>query len=78
MPGIQKGSEESLTVISETLFCKGRNSMYAYSGGIPELLIENFGTQRFFDAVGGTGGERHCISMRTEKGNWGLYVFDTL
>ena len=48
------------------------------SGGTPELLTENFGTRRFFDAVGGTDGERYYISMRTEKGDWELYVFDTL
>ena len=52
--------------------------MYAYSGGTPELLTENFGTRRFFDAVGGTDGERYYISMRAEKGDWELYVFDTL
>ena len=78
VPGIQKGSEKSLAVINETLFYKGRNGVYAYSGGAPELLTENFGTRRFFDAVGGTDGERYYISMRTEKGDWELYVFDTL
>ena len=43
VPGIQKGSEKSLAVINETLFYKGRNGVYAYSGGTPELLTENFG-----------------------------------
>ena len=38
VPGIQKGSEKSLAVINETLFYKGRNGVYAYSGGTPELL----------------------------------------
>ena len=33
VPGIQKGSEKSLAVINETLFYKGRNGVYAYSGG---------------------------------------------
>ncbi len=28
--------------------------------------------------MGGTDGERYYISMRTEKGDWELYVFDTL
>lgn len=55
-----------------------RVSFTPYSGGTPELLTENFGTRRFFDAVGGTDGERYYISMRTEKGDWELYVFDTL
>ena len=54
VPGIQKGSEKSLAVINETLFYKGRNGVYAYSGGTPELLTENFGTRRFFDAAART------------------------
>lgn len=77
VPGIQKGSEKSLAVINETLFFKGRGGVYAYSGGVPELLTENFGTRRFYDAVGGTDGERYYISMRNEKDGWELYVFDT-
>lgn len=78
VPGIQKGSEKSLTIINETLFYKGRNGVYAYSGGTPELISENFGTRRFHDAVAGTDGERYYISMQTERGVWELYVFDTL
>jgi hypothetical protein len=78
VPGIQEGSEKSLAVINETLFYKGRNGVYAYSGGTPELISENFGTKRFFDAVAGTDGERYYISMRDEVGEWELYVFDTL
>lgn len=77
VPGIQKGSEKSLAVLNETLFFKGRGGVYAYSGGVPELLTENFGTRRFYDAVGGTDGERYYISMRDENGDWELYVFDT-
>ena len=38
VPGIQKGSEKSLAVINETLFYKGRNGVYAYSGGTPEFI----------------------------------------
>ena len=66
-----------MAIINETLFYKGRNGVYAYTGGTPELISENFGTRRFFDAVAGTDGERYYISMRTEAGDWELYVFDT-
>lgn len=78
VPGIQEGSEKSLCTINETLFYKGRGGVYAYTGGTPELISENFGTRRFYDAVGGTDGERYYISMRDEAGVWELYVFDTL
>lgn len=78
VPGVQEGSEKSLCIINETLFYKGRGGVYAYTGGTPELISENFGTRRFDDAVAGTDGERYYISMRDSKGNWNLYVFDTM
>lgn len=78
VPGIQKGSEKSLTVINETLFYKGRNGVYAYSGGTPELISENFGTRRFENGIGGTDGERYYLSMQREDKSWELYVFDTI
>ena len=78
VPGLQAGSEKSLVVINETLFYKGRSGVYAYTGGTPELISENFGTRRFFNAVAGTDGERYYISIQTERDDWELYVFDTL
>lgn len=78
VPGLQAGSEKSLAIINETLFYKGRNGVYAYTGGTPELLTECFGTRRFSDAVAGSDGERYYISMQTESGEWELYVFDVL
>lgn len=78
VPGIQKGSEKSLSIINETLFYKGRSGVYAYSGGTPELISENFGTRRFYGAVAGNDGQKYYISMKDETGNWHLYVFDTL
>lgn len=78
VPGIQKGSEKSLVVINETLFYKGRNGVYAYSGGTPELISDNFGTRRFDNGIGGTDGERYYLSMQREDKDWELYVFDTI
>lgn len=78
VPGIQKGSEKSLTVINETLFYKGRNGVYAYSGGTPELISASFGTRRFQHGIGGTDGERYYLSMQAEDESWEMYAFDTL
>ena len=78
VPGVQAGSEKSLVVINETLFYKGRNGVYAYTGGTPELISENFGTRRFSNAAAGSDGERYYISMQGEGDAWELYVFDAL
>ena len=78
VPGVQKGSEKSLCVINETLFYKGREGVYAYTGGVPELISECFGIRQFQDAVAGSDGSRYYISMREVKRGWSLYVFDPL
>lgn len=76
--GLQAGSEKSMVIINETLFYKGRNGVYAYTGSTPELLTERFGSRRFTNGVAGSDGQRYYISMQTERGSWELYVFDTL
>lgn len=78
VPGVQAGSEKSLCVINEALLYKGRNGVYAYTGGTPELISESFGMRRFSDAVAGSDGQRYYISMKDEDGEWSLYVYDTL
>lgn len=75
--GVQSGCERSLRVINETLFYKGVNGVYAYAGGVPELISAKFGTARFAEACAESDGERYYISMR--RGNdWGLYVYDVM
>lgn len=75
--GVQAGSERSMCIINETLIYKGVNGVYAYTGGVPELISENFGTTRFSDACATSDGERYYISMRSGA-EWGVYVYDVL
>lgn len=75
--GVQAGSERSMCVINETLFYKGVGGVYAYTGGVPEPVSENFGTRRFSDACAATDGSRYYISMRGEDG-WHLLTYDVL
>lgn len=75
--GVQKGSGKSLTVIDETLYYKGRDGVYAYRGGAPQLVSSVFGNHRYGSAVSGNDGQRLYISMK-EDDTWGLYVYDTM
>lgn len=77
--GLQEGSHKSMAIINETLFYKGKNGVYAYTGGAPQLITQNFGTRRFENAVAGTDMERYYISMKeVETGQWSLFSFDAL
>lgn len=75
--GVQAGSERSICTVNETVLYKGVGGIYAYTGGIPELISGAFGTERFSDACATSDGERYYISMRNGD-QWGLYVYDLL
>ena len=75
--GLQEGCERSFAVADEVLFYLGRNGITAYSGGIPTWIAESFGTERFFDAVGGSDGLKYYVSMTDRAGQRHLYVYDT-
>lgn len=73
--GVQAGCERSMRIINETLLYKGVGGVYAYTGGVPELVSAKFGTARFSNACAESDGERYYISMRRGE-DWGLYVYD--
>lgn len=74
--GLQKGSDKSMCIINETLYYKGVLGVYAYTGGVPELVSECFGQRRYHDACAATDGTRYYISMADEDGNWHLMNLD--
>lgn len=75
--GVQEGSERSLCVVNEMLLFKGVHGVYAYAGGIPDLVSDCFGLRRFSNACAACDGERYYISMQGADG-WHLYVYDVL
>lgn len=77
IPGVRKGSEESLWNINEVVYYHGREGVYRYAGGAPELISDAFGLRRFQNAAAGADGERLYISMQDKKdGLWGMWVYD--
>ena len=73
--GVQAGSERSICIINETLFYKGVGGVYAYTGGVPELVSAKFGVRKFSEACAATDGSRYYISMR-EGAVWHTFVYD--
>ena len=79
IPGVLNGSEASLRNINEAIYYHGREGVYRYTGGAPELLTAEFGLRRFDTASAGAQGDRYYISMRDKRKNeWGLWVYDIL
>ena len=74
--GVQKGSEKSLCVVNEVLIYKSRDGVMMYDGATPTNIGQALGTERLYDARAGVDGDRYYISMHTEGGQWGLWVFN--
>lgn len=75
--GVQEGSERSLVVLNECLFYKSTSCICMYDGSLPRDISSVFGTEQYFDAVGGKFGNKYYISMRDRSYNWYLFVYDT-
>ena len=75
--GVQGGSERSIQMVNEQLLYKGVGGVYAYTGGVPELISEKFGNNRYSDAVACCDGEKYYISMK-QGDIWHMFVYDVI
>ena len=75
--GVQSGSERSMQIVNEQLLYKGVGGVYSYTGGVPELISEKFGNNRYSDAVACCDGEKYYISMRQGE-VWNMFAYDVL
>ena len=73
--GVQSGSERSMQIVNEQLLYKGVGGVYAYTGGVPELISEKFGNKRYSDAVACCDGEKYYISMKQGE-TWNMFTYD--
>lgn len=73
--GVQSGSERSMQIVNEQLLYKGVGGVYAYTGGVPELISEKFGNKRYSDAVACCDGEKYYISMK-QGDKWDMFAYD--
>ena len=76
--GVQKGSHLSLEVVNETLYYKGVTDICAYDGSLPVSVSEQFGTDKYYDAVAGSFDNKYYVSMKDSNDKYRLFVYDTL
>ncbi len=75
--GVQEGCSESLAIVNEILYYKSRSGICAYDGNLPSVISDNFGTESYQSAVGGSHRDKYYISMQnTSTLEWGLFVYD--
>lgn len=75
--GVQAGSGKSMVIVNETLYYKGRDGVYSYSGSTPKLISAPLGDIPYEQAAAGSDGRRYYISMkRSDTGAWELLSYD--
>ena len=75
--GVQRGCEQSMAIVNEVLYYKARHGVCAYDGSLPVSVSYVLGNERYYDAVGGSHGNKFYISMADAYDNWNLFVYDT-
>ena len=75
--GVQRGCENSMAIVNEILYYKARNGVCAYDGSLPTQVSYVLGNERYYDAVGGSHGNKYYICMADIYENWNLFVYDT-
>ncbi len=73
--GVQSGCERSMQIVNEMLLYKGVGGVYAYTGGVPELISDKFGNRRYSEAVACCDGEKYYVSMK-QGDIWNMFTFD--
>lgn len=88
--GVQKGCGNSLAIVNEQLFYKGRGGVCVYDGSLPAEISSAFGDIHYTavdttdsdtlrnGAVAGSLGSKYYISMKSEVDeDWYFMVYDT-
>lgn len=75
--GVQDGCWRSVAQVGEYLYYKARTDVMVYDGSLPQSVSSALGQERYYDAVGGSYGDKYYLSMRSNESGWSLFVYDT-
>ena len=74
--GVQKGCHKSLAILNETLYYKSRSAVCTFDGSLPVEISSALGDIAYDNAVAGVLGNKYYISMRDDKDEYNLFVYD--
>lgn len=76
--GVQSGSSESLTIVGEVLYYLSQSGVCAYDGALPVSISQALGKEHFSHGVGGCLGSKYYLSMKNARGEYRMFVYDSL
>lgn len=75
--GVANGSRDSIALVNGRLYYLSRRGPCVYAGGLPSLIADGFGIERYEYGHGGSDGTKYYLSMSNSAGEWHLFVYDT-
>ena len=75
--GVQSGSSRSLSILNEILYYKSSTCVCGYTGSLPYSISDELGDVRYYDAVGGSIGDKYYLSMCDNSDEYNLFVYDS-
>ncbi len=75
-PGVKKGSERSLALLSGTLYYHSPVGICSYSGNAPVIVSRALGEDVFTKGVGAVSGNKYYVCLHDERNKPNLFVFD--
>lgn len=74
--GVEKGSENSLCIVNETLYYKSIDGICRYDGSLPFNVSHALGKEKYKNAHAGTVGSKYYVSMQDYSNNYHLFAYD--
>ena len=75
--GVQKGSSDSLNIVNEILYYKGKHDVLAYDGSLPAEISLAFGDEQYTEAKGCGYNGKYYLNMKDKNEVYHLFVYDT-
>lgn len=75
--GVTEGDHKSVAVGAGYIFYLTRRGIYAWTGGVPQLISAPLGEERITNAVGGSDGAVYYLSCE-QSGRHNLYCYDPM
>lgn len=76
--GVQRGSQDSLSIVNEVLYYKSSVDVCSFDGSLPTSVSTALGVEHYTDAKAGSCGDKYVLNMKDSDGEYHLFVLDTL
>jgi hypothetical protein len=75
--GIEPGSSQSIALIDNLLYYKGRNDVFAFDGTTATPISDKLGREKYTGGVGGAFKDKYVLYMKDRNEKQHIFTYDT-